>query len=150
MKEYRKIRKVAILGSGVMGSQIAAHCVNAGLEVFLLDLKSDETKRPNKIAEESVKKISKIKPAPFALPEFAQLINVGNFEDDLASLSNVDWICEVVIKRMDIKQELLAKIDIRFKEYQNSLWELQRAGMPGLPQGMYPGSGELSRLEGEM
>ena len=60
MKEYRKIRKVAILGSGVMGSQIAAHCVNAGLEVFLLDLKSDETKRPNKIAEESVKKISKI------------------------------------------------------------------------------------------
>ena len=47
-------------------------------------------------------------------------------------------------------QDLLAKIDIRFKEYQNSLWELQRATMPGLPQGIYPGSGDLSRLEGEM
>ena len=47
-------------------------------------------------------------------------------------------------------QELLAKIDIRFKEYQNSLWELQRAGMPGLPQGMYPSSGQMSTLEGEM
>jgi 3-hydroxyacyl-CoA dehydrogenase len=128
MKEYRKIRKVAILGSGVMGSQIAAHCVNAGLEVFLLDLKSDETKRPNKIAEESVKKISKIKPAPFALPEFAQLINVGNFEDDLASLSNVDWICEVVIERMDIKQELLAKIDtVRSK---HSIVSSNTSGLP--------------------
>ena len=128
MKEYRKIRKVAILGSGVMGSQIAAHCVNAGLEVFLLDLKSDDPKRPNKIAEESVKKISKIKPAPFALPEFAQLINVGNFEDDLAFLSNVDWICEVVIERMDIKQELLAKIDtVRSK---HSIVSSNTSGLP--------------------
>ena len=47
-------------------------------------------------------------------------------------------------------QDLLAKLDIRFKEYQNSLWELQRANMPGLPQGIYPGSGDLARLEGEM
>ena len=53
----KKIRKVAVLGSGVMGSQIAAHCVNAGLDVLLLDLKSDDPKRPNKIVEDSLKKI---------------------------------------------------------------------------------------------
>lgn len=111
MKSYRRIRKVAVLGSGVMGSQIAAHCINAGLEVLLLDLKSDDSKRPNKIAEESLKKILKIKPAPFAVPEFAQLIKVGNFDDDLNQLSEADWICEVVIERMDIKQQLLSKID---------------------------------------
>jgi len=111
MKSFRKIRKAAVLGSGVMGSQIAAHCVNAGLEVLLLDLKSDDPKRPNKIAEESLRKIQKIKPTPFAVPEYAELIQVGNFEDDLQRLSQVDWICEVVIERMDIKQDLLAKID---------------------------------------
>ena len=81
MGSKRRIRKVAVLGSGVMGSQIAAHCVNAGLEVVLLDLKSDDPKRPNKIAEESVQKILKMKPAPFGLPEFAARIKPGNFED---------------------------------------------------------------------
>lgn len=109
-KEFR-IRKVAVLGSGVMGSQIAAHCVNAGLEVMLLDMKSDDQLRPNKIAEESIKKIVKLTPAPFGLPKFAHRIEVGNFDDDLQKLSEVDWICEVVIERMDIKQNLMSKID---------------------------------------
>ncbi|MBO6794763.1 MAG: enoyl-CoA hydratase/isomerase family protein [Balneolaceae bacterium] len=111
MKSYRKIRKVAVLGSGVMGSQIAAHCINAGLEVLLLDLKSDDSNRPNKIAEESVKKLIKMKPAPLADSSMASLIKTGNFEDDLEALVNYDWICEVVVERMDIKQELLSKID---------------------------------------
>lgn len=108
----KKIRKVAVLGSGVMGSQIAAHCVNAGLEVILLDLKSDDPKRPNKISEESVKKILKLRPAPFALPGFAQRIQVGNFDDDFEKLKEVDWICEVVIERMDIKKDMMSKIDL--------------------------------------
>ena len=111
MKPFRKIRKVAVLGSGVMGSQIAAHCVNAGLEVFLLDLKSDDPNHPNKIAENSLKKIVKMKPAPFAVPQYAGLIEVGNFEDDIHRLNEFDWICEVVIERTDIKQQLLSKID---------------------------------------
>jgi 3-hydroxyacyl-CoA dehydrogenase len=111
MKAFRRIRKVAVLGSGVMGSQIAAHCINAGLVVFLLDLKSDDPIQPNKIAEESLKKILKMKPAPFSVPEFSELIHVGNFDDDLDRLSEVDWICEVVIERMDIKQQLQSKID---------------------------------------
>lgn len=128
MKSYRRIRKVAVLGSGVMGSQIAAHCINAGLEVLLLDLKSDDSKRPNKIAEESLKKILKIKPAPFAVPEFAQLIKVGNFDDDLNQLSEADWICEVVIERMDIKQQLLSKIDaVRSK---HSIVSSNTSGLP--------------------
>lgn len=108
----RRIRKVAILGSGVMGSQIAAHCVNAGLDVLLLDLKSDDPKRPNKIAEESLKKISKMKPAPFSLPEYSALVKTGNFEDDLAGIVDCDWVCEVVIERLDIKKSIMAKIDV--------------------------------------
>lgn len=111
MMQYRKIRKVAVLGSGVMGSQIAAHCINAGLEVLLLDLKSDDPKRPNLIAEESLKKIVRAKPAPFGLPEFASLVTLGNFDDDFDKLTECDWICEVVIERMEIKQKLLLKID---------------------------------------
>ncbi len=110
-KNTFRIRKVAVLGSGVMGSQIAAHCVNAGLEVMLLDLKSDDPKRPNKIAEESLKKILKLRPAPLGLSKFAERIKVGNFDDDLESLSEVDWVCEVVIERMDIKKSLMAKVE---------------------------------------
>ena len=107
----KKIRKVAVLGSGVMGSQIAAHCVNAGLEVLLLDLKSDNPNRPNKVVEESIKKILTLKPAPFGLPKFASRIEVGNFEDDFEKLKNVDWICEVIIERMDIKKKMMSRLD---------------------------------------
>ena len=111
MGAKRRIRKVAVLGSGVMGSQIAAHCINAGLEVLLLDLKSDDPNRPNLIAEESVQKVLKMKPAPFGLPEFAGRITLGNFEDDFHLLSEYDWICEVVIERMDIKKNMMSKIE---------------------------------------
>src|SRR6056297_1544134 len=109
-KKY-KIKKVAVLGSGVMGSQIAAHCVNAGLEVLLLDLKNDESKRPNKIAEESLKKASGMKPAPFGKPEFASQVEVGNFEDDFDKVGEADWICEVIIEKMDIKKDMMSRID---------------------------------------
>lgn len=105
------IKKVAVLGSGVMGSQIAAHCVNAGLDVVLLDLKSDDENRPNKTAEESLQKASKMKPAPFGKPEFAKRIEVGNFEDDFDKLKDADWICEVIIEKMDIKKDMMSRID---------------------------------------
>lgn len=111
MKLKHKIRRVAILGAGVMGSQIAAHCVNAGLHVLLLDLKSEEANRPNKVAEESLRRITRMKPAPFAVPEYASLIEVGNFEDDLARISEADWVCEVVVERLDIKKNLLTRVD---------------------------------------
>lgn len=106
-----RIRKVAVLGSGVMGSQIAAHCVNAGLEVMLLDLKSDDDSNPNETVIENIKKLQKMKPAPLSMPEYAHRITPGNFEDDLDKLADVDWICEVIVERMDIKQDLMAKVE---------------------------------------
>lgn len=105
------IKKVAVLGSGVMGSQIAAHCVNAGLDVVLLDLKSDDETRPNKTVEESLKKAKDMKPAPFGKPGFAKRIEIGNFDDDFDKLKDADWICEVIIEKMDIKKDMMSRID---------------------------------------
>ncbi len=124
----QNIRRVAVLGSGVMGSQIAAHCVNAGLEVTLLDLKSDDPANPNKIADESLKKIAKMKPAPFGLPEYASRIKTGNFEDDFELLEQADWICEVVIERMDIKKQMMSRIDSIKKEH--TLVSSNTSGLP--------------------
>jgi len=107
----KKIQNVLILGSGVMGSQIAAHCVNAGLKVKLLDLKSDDTDRPNKTAEESIQKLLKMNPAPLANPEWTDRIKPGNFEDNLDWAANADWICEVIVERIDIKKEMMAKLE---------------------------------------
>lgn len=104
-----RINKIAVLGSGVMGAQIAAHCANAGYNVLLLDMKSEGD--ANKIAKENLKKLDKMSPAPFALPEFSKRITPGNFDDHLPLLSDFDWICEVIVERMDIKQAMLAKID---------------------------------------
>ncbi len=104
-----RIQHIAVLGSGVMGAQIAAHCANAGYNVLLLDMKTDGD--PNKIAKESIKKLVKMNPAPLALPEFTSRIQAGNFDDDFDKLGQMDWICEVIIEKMDIKQAMLAKID---------------------------------------
>lgn len=110
-----QIRKVAILGSGVMGSQIAAHCVNAGLDVWLLDLKSDDPDNPNKTVEENIKKLTGMNPAPLGLPEYTQRIRPGNFEDDLEIVAEVDWVCEVIVERMDIKKEMMSDIQKHWK-----------------------------------
>ena len=105
------IQNVVILGSGVMGSQIAAHCINAGLNVKLLDLKADDPDRPNKTVEENIQKLRKMNPSPLGLPEWADRITPGNFEDNLAWIENADWVCEVIIERMDIKKDMMAKIE---------------------------------------
>lgn len=105
-----RIRNVVVLGSGVMGSQIAAHCVNAGLRVALLDLHSGDAHTPNRVADEAVARLKKMKPAPLAMPEWADRIRTGNFTDHLSWVSEADWICEVVVERMEIKQELLGKV----------------------------------------
>lgn len=105
------LQKVVILGSGVMGSQIAAHCLNAGMEVWLLDLKSDDSERPNRIAEEAVERLKKMKPAPLAEPEHAARIYTGNFEDHLSAAGLADWVCEVVVERMDVKKEMMQRLE---------------------------------------
>ncbi len=111
LKTHKNIQNVLILGSGVMGSQIAAHCVNAGLKVKLLDLKSDDPERPNKTTVENIEKLKKMNPAPLADPNWAERITPGNFEDHLQWAADADWICEVIVERMDIKKGLMAKLE---------------------------------------
>ncbi len=104
------IQKVAVLGSGTMGSQIAAHCVNAGLQVWLLDLKDEDSDNPNQQVIDNVKKLAEMNPAPLGKPEYADRIKVGNFSDDLDILKEADWICEAIIEKMDIKKSMMSDI----------------------------------------
>ncbi|MGB0850147.1 MAG: 3-hydroxyacyl-CoA dehydrogenase/enoyl-CoA hydratase family protein [Bacteroidia bacterium] len=113
----RKIRKVAVLGSGVMGSRIACHFANIGLDVLLLDLKNfpnskeSENGTDAKVAQNALKSALKSNPSPIYSKSFAQRIKVGNFEDDLHKIKDSDWIIEVVIERLDIKKSLFEKVE---------------------------------------
>jgi 3-hydroxyacyl-CoA dehydrogenase len=106
-----EIKKVAVLGAGVMGSGIAAHVSNAGIPVTLLDIVPQGAEDRNAVAAGAVAKMLKTEPAAFMHPKNARLISVGNFEDDLESLGDADWIIEAVIERLDIKRDLYAKVD---------------------------------------
>ncbi|HEX4020931.1 MAG TPA: 3-hydroxyacyl-CoA dehydrogenase NAD-binding domain-containing protein [Acidobacteriaceae bacterium] len=111
----RLLRKVAVLGAGVMGSRIAAHLANAGLPVVLLDivppdtLAGDTTAR-NQIATAALNALRKAKPAALFDPSLAKFITVGNFEDHLEFLRDCDWVIEAVAENLEIKQSLLQKI----------------------------------------
>ncbi len=115
----RRIKKVAVLGSGVMGSGIACHFANIGLEVLMLDivpfdLSEEEKNNPaarNRMANESLKKAIKSKPAPLYDNAFASRISTGNFEDDFAKIKDCDWVIEVVVERLDIKKQIFEKVD---------------------------------------
>ena len=122
------IQKVAVLGSGTMGSQIAAHCVNAGLDVWLLDLKDEDSDNPNQTVVDNVKKLKKMNPSPLGLPEYADRIKVGNFSDDLDILAEVDWICEAIIEKMDIKKQMMA--DIEEVRTENTIVSSNTSGLP--------------------
>jgi len=111
----RRIERVAVLGSGVMGSAIAAHFANAGIPSLVLDIvpgKPNETGQAtdrNRIARESVKALVKSKPAPLFSRWRSSLIEVGNLEDDLPRLAEADWVIEAVKEDMGIKKDLLGK-----------------------------------------
>ena len=117
----RRIKKVAVLGSGVMGSGIAAHFSNIGLEVLLLDivpfdLKEEEKNNPaarNRIVDGALKAcIKNRKPvSAFYDVKTAAQITTGNFDDDFEKIADCDWIIEVVIERLDIKQQIFEKVD---------------------------------------
>ena len=104
------IKKVAVIGAGVMGSGIAAHIANAGIPVYLLDIVGKDTNQRNAIAENAIAKMLKTQPAPFMHPKNARLITAGNIEDDLDKLVEVDWVIEAVIENPAIKQELYNKL----------------------------------------
>ncbi len=102
-----QINKIAVIGSGVMGSGIAAQITNAGLPVVLLDIKL-----PDKdLAAEAVQKMLKTDPAPFMRTSNAKLITTGNLEDDIALLGECDWIIEVVVEKLEIKHATYEKIE---------------------------------------
>ncbi|HXF38280.1 MAG TPA: 3-hydroxyacyl-CoA dehydrogenase family protein, partial [Blastocatellia bacterium] len=121
-----RINKVAVLGSGTMGAQIAAHCANAGLEVRLLDIAPKELTAQeqarglaleskavrNRIVNAGLEAAKKIKPAAFFSPRFAGLITTGTFDDDLEKISGVDWIIEAIVEKLDIKRDLLARVEL--------------------------------------
>ena len=105
-----EIKRVAVIGSGVMGSGIAAQVANAGVEVILLDIVPEGAEDRNIIAEAAIAKLHKTRPAPLMHTKNAELIRAGNLEDDLGELGECDWIIEVIVERLDIKQDLYQKI----------------------------------------
>ena len=109
----KRINKVAILGAGTMGARIAAHFANAGVPSHLLDIvpaDADASAR-NKIASAGLDAAKKSKPAAFMDASLARLVTIGNFEDDLKKLAEVDWIIEAVVENLDIKRALLKKVE---------------------------------------
>jgi len=109
----KSIHKVAILGAGTMGARIAAHFANAGIPSLLFDIVPPDADVParNKIAAAGLDAAVKSKPAAFMEPSLARLISVGNFDDDLKKLADVDWIIEAVVENLEIKRSLLKKVE---------------------------------------
>ncbi len=103
------IRKVAVLGAGVMGAQIAAHCANADVPVILFDLPAQEGD-PNGIASKAVAGMKKLDPAPFAAKDRAQYIELANYGSDLARLGECDLVIEAIAEKMEWKLDLYAKV----------------------------------------
>jgi len=121
----RAIKKVAVLGSGIMGSRIACHFANIGVEVLLLDivpgalnqkeeakgLSLDDPSVRNRIVNESLTTAIKSKPAPLYHKNFASRIKTGNFDDDLKGIYECDWVIEVIVENLDIKKQLFDKVE---------------------------------------
>ncbi|HZY80477.1 MAG TPA: 3-hydroxyacyl-CoA dehydrogenase NAD-binding domain-containing protein [Cyclobacteriaceae bacterium] len=121
----RSIKKVAVLGSGVMGSAIACHFANVGCEVLLLDiapkeLSEEEKKRglqldnksvKNRIVNSSLERSVKSNPAPLMLKDFASRVTTGNFDDDMPKIKNVDWVIEVVVENLEIKKKVFEQVE---------------------------------------
>src|SRR5579863_8546526 len=109
----KRINRVAVLGAGTMGARIAAHFANAGVPSFLLDIVPPDAEGParNKIAAAGLDAAKKSKPAAFMEPSLARFVTVGNFEDDLKKLADVDWIIEAVVENLDLKRALLRKVE---------------------------------------
>ena len=114
-----RIKKVAVLGSGVMGSGISCQLANVGLEVLMLDILpsklSDDEKNNrlirNQVAKNALDKAIKSKPAPLYNKKYSSRITVGNFEDDFHKIKEADWIIEVVVERLDIKRQIFEKVE---------------------------------------
>src|SRR6188508_2613494 len=115
--EKRIIKKVAVLGSGVMGSRIACHFAGIGLQVLLLDIvpkEAVESKKPserNKIVNDALTAAVKSNPSPVYHKDVIKKITTGNFEDDMNKIADYDWVIEVVVERLDIKQKVFEQVE---------------------------------------
>ena len=121
----RRIKKIAIIGSGIMGSGIACHFANIGVEVLLLDIVPRELTAKekakgltledkvvrNRLVNDALTTSLKSKPSPIYHQKFANRITTGNLEDDIAKVADVDWIMEVVVERLDIKKIVFEKLE---------------------------------------
>jgi len=113
----RKIKKVAILGSGVMGSRIACHFAGIGVQVLLLDIvlkeasESKDKKLRNKIVNDSLQAAIKSNPSPVFYKDVVKKITTGNFDDDMKDVASCDWIIEVVVERLDIKKSVYERTE---------------------------------------
>ena len=121
----RRINKIAIIGSGIMGSGIACHFANIGVEVLLLDIipnaLNDKEKAlgltledklvRNRLVNDALKTALKSKPSPIYSQKFAQRITTGNTEDDISKIKDADWIMEVVVERLDIKKQVFEMLE---------------------------------------
>lgn len=111
----RSIKKVAVLGSGVMGSRIACHFAGAGIPVLLLDMPyvspSGEKKDANKLVNDALQAALKSSPSPVYTPDVVKRITTGNFDDNMKDIAGCDWIIEVVTERLDIKKQVFDKVE---------------------------------------
>jgi 3-hydroxyacyl-CoA dehydrogenase len=123
----KPIRTVAILGAGVMGSQIAAHLANAGLSVHLLDIASAGEDK-NQIVESAFKRALKLSPPIFFTEKTARRVTLGNFDQHFDRLKTVDWVIEVIVEDLKIKQELMARIEATVKP--NTIVSTNTSGLP--------------------
>ena len=106
-----KIKKVAVIGAGLMGSGIAAHVANAGINVLLLDIVPENADNRNILVENALKNIKSSKPASLMHPSLTRHISIGNLEDDIDKISECDWICEAVIENLKIKKDIYILIE---------------------------------------
>ena len=123
----KPFRTAAVLGAGVMGSQIAAHLANAGLTVHLLDIPAPEGNK-NAIVEAAWKKAQKLKPPILFTDKIARRITLGNFDEHLDRLADVDWVIEAVVENLAIKQQLMARIEGIIR--QDAIVSTNTSGLP--------------------
>tara|TARA_B100001057_G_scaffold478321_1_gene548612 strand:- start:8367 stop:10763 length:2397 start_codon:yes stop_codon:yes gene_type:complete len=116
-----RIKKVVVLGSGVMGSGIACHLANVGMDVLMLDIipsdqsNSKDKKIRNSVADTALIKAIKSKPSPLYVKKIAEKITTGNFTDNLKDISDADWIIEVVVENLKIKKQIFEKVEANRK-----------------------------------
>jgi 3-hydroxyacyl-CoA dehydrogenase len=124
---FKPFQKAAVLGAGVMGTQIAAHLANAGLTVHLLDIAAKGDNK-NDVVETAFKKAIKQSPPILFTEKIARRIILGNFDEDFHRVADVDWVIEVVVENLAIKQDLMARIESTIRD--DAVVSTNTSGLP--------------------